>query len=53
VDAVWDLFPGAVVNLVHDEVDVLIPKGTWDEVQWRGIARSMAGVDVRFHPARP
>src|SRR5579871_3356643 len=47
-DAVWDLFPGLVVNLVHDEIDVLIPKGTWDEAQWRAIARRMASVDARF-----
>ena len=48
VDAVWDLLPGQVVNLVHDEVDLLIPKGAWDEEQWRAIARRMAGVDARF-----
>ena len=47
-DAIWDVLPGPVVNLVHDEVDVLIPKGTWDEAQWRDIARRMAGVDARF-----
>jgi DNA polymerase-1 len=48
LDAVWDRLPGLVVNLVHDELDVLIPCGTFDETQWRAIARTIAGTDSRF-----
>jgi hypothetical protein len=44
VDRAWDLIApqGQVVNLVHDNVEVLIPKGTINEPAWRDIARTIA-----------
>jgi hypothetical protein len=44
VDRAWDLIApqGQVVDLVHDNVEVLIPKGTINEPAWRDIARTIA-----------
>src|SRR5262249_24289156 len=41
---------GGIVNLVHDEIDVLIPKGAWPDLagEFRTIAETMAGIDPRF-----
>jgi hypothetical protein len=52
LDAVWDRLDacGTIVNLVHDEVDVLIPVGAWSTLAGtvRDIAQTMAGIDRRF-----
>jgi DNA polymerase-1 len=50
LDRAWSLIgaQGQVINIVHDSVDVLIPKGTFDEAAWREIAQAIAGVDARF-----
>jgi hypothetical protein len=41
---------GEIVNLVHDEIDVLIPVGAWSTLAEtvRDIARTMAAIDRRF-----
>jgi DNA polymerase I-like protein with 3'-5' exonuclease and polymerase domains len=46
----WDALTnqGIVVNLVHDEIDVLIPSGSFDAGAWHEIARAMAAIDPRF-----
>jgi hypothetical protein len=52
VDAMWERLAaiGDVVNFVHDEVDLLVPKGAWPEIEGavREIAQAMAGIDPRF-----
>jgi hypothetical protein len=48
VDAVWDRLPGRAVNLVHDELDVLIPNGSFDEHEWRVIVQAMTGPYPQF-----
>jgi DNA polymerase family A len=48
VDRVWDRLPGKVVAYIHDEIDVLVPAGSYDEAQWRSIAREIASIDRRF-----
>jgi DNA polymerase-1 len=52
LDAVWDRLEqcGQIVNLVHDEVDVLIPKGSWPDLAptVRAIATMMAGINAQF-----
>ena len=41
---------GTIVNLVHDEVDLLIPKGAWPDVEGeiQDITSLMAEIDPRF-----
>lgn len=43
-------WPGTLVNLVHDEIDMLIPKGSWDQKRplFLTMARQMAQVHPRF-----
>ena len=43
-------WPGELVNIVHDEVDLLIPKGSWGARRsaFREMGTKMAGVDSRF-----
>jgi DNA polymerase-1 len=52
LDAVGDRLEGCgeIVNLVHDEIDVLIPVGAWSTLAEtvRDIAQTMAGIDRRF-----
>jgi DNA polymerase I-like protein with 3'-5' exonuclease and polymerase domains len=50
LDRAWDRITahGQVASLVHDSVEVIIPKGTFDPTAWREIARTIAGVDARF-----
>jgi hypothetical protein len=50
LDAVWTELCeiGLPVVLVHDEVDLLVPAGSFDETQWQRIAERMAGVHPRF-----
>jgi hypothetical protein len=50
LDRAWPLIEaqGQVVNIVHDSIMVLIPKGTFNESAWREIARVMVGIDRRF-----
>jgi hypothetical protein len=35
LDAVWDRLEacGQVINLAHDEIDILIPKGSWPDLE--------------------
>jgi DNA polymerase I-like protein with 3'-5' exonuclease and polymerase domains len=51
-DSVWDRLSalGEICNLVHDEIDVLIPKGAWPDLApaFREIAMIMATIDPRF-----
>jgi DNA polymerase I-like protein with 3'-5' exonuclease and polymerase domains len=49
-DQVWERLErqGVVTNLVHDELDVLIPAGSFDPAAWREIALAIASVDPRF-----
>jgi DNA polymerase-1 len=51
-DAVWTNLSACseIVNLVHDELDVLIPKGAWLDLEptFRSIAAQMAAIDPRF-----
>jgi DNA polymerase-1 len=52
LNAVWDRLEaiGTVINLIHDEVDVLIPTGSWSDLAptVREIAQTMAEIDPRF-----
>ncbi len=50
LDCAWDRIEaqGQVVAIVHDSVEVVIPKGTFDEAAWREIAHIITGVDPRF-----
>ena len=52
VDRVWERLErvGTIVNLVHDEVDLLIPKGAWPDVEGeiQDITSLMAEIDPRF-----
>jgi DNA polymerase I-like protein with 3'-5' exonuclease and polymerase domains len=52
LDAVWDRLEacGQVVNLVHDEIDILIPKGSWPDLasEFQQMAAVMAAIDPRF-----
>jgi DNA polymerase-1 len=51
-DAVWAKLSacGEIVNLVHDELDVLVPKGAWPNLEpaFKSIAAQMAAIDSRF-----
>jgi DNA polymerase-1 len=54
VDAAWEAIraqDGVVVNMIHDELNILVPAGSFNESAWREIARLMTGVDSQF-PAR-
>jgi DNA polymerase I-like protein with 3'-5' exonuclease and polymerase domains len=46
----WPLIEaqGRLVNIVHDSIDVVIAKGTFNDAAWRAIASVIAGVDPRF-----
>jgi hypothetical protein len=50
LDRAWPLIEahGDVMNIVHDSVEILIPKGPFNEAAWRDIARTIATVDQRF-----
>lgn len=50
LDRAWDLIEaqGQVVAVVHDSVEVVIPKGTFDEAAWREIAGIITSVDPQF-----
>lgn len=48
MDNVYDSLPGPWVNIVHDEVDFVIPKGSFDENEWRRVAKGIAGVHSRY-----
>jgi hypothetical protein len=39
---------GRLVNIVHDSVDVVIAKGTFNDEAWRTIASVIVGMDARF-----
>ena len=50
LDRAWDRIAaqGQVVAIVHDSVEVVIPKDKFDEASWREIAHIITSVDPRF-----
>jgi hypothetical protein len=52
LDAVWDRLKavGSIIDIVHDEVDVLLPQGAWPDLvpEITDIARTMAAIDPTY-----
>jgi DNA polymerase I-like protein with 3'-5' exonuclease and polymerase domains len=50
LDRAWPLIEaqGQVMDVVHDSVEILVPKGTFNEAAWRAIARTIVSIDSRF-----